>query len=565
MIPYLTQPFLELGPLTIHAFGVTVAIAVMLGLSSAERRLRRAGFDPLVGGALGVWVVDCGMPGAHLFSVRLYFPEKGLQDPFILLRVWEDISSFGGTRSSGFRHSVSACDQHEERGRVPVRSRLQWRRRSPLSMRDVRELFGICRTNPARSWRRALVLALAAGACTTPREAPADLRAGVMELSALPPVDVVGTQGREPMIVRTADSALLVTGYGEDAPLLWRSADEGQTWVRVRVGTEADGAVGNSDVDLAVSPDGTLYFVVMSYNRATYEGLGIAVAASRDNGTSWNWTSLSRDRFDDRPWVEVAPDGTAHVIWNDGAGVSHAVSTDRGVTWKERDRIVTRGGSSHLAISDRGVLAVRVTPSSASMNRFDAGVDSLSISADGGVHWTRRGLPGVREWAPFDERKPMLRWVEPVAWDSTGALFSLWSEGSSMWLGRSRDNGVSWMTWRIAQDSVPLYFPYLIARSNGELSATWFSGLDASVQVHVAHIVAGSDVATAPSVARAAPFAIPSFDRTDSLRTLLRDTGGEYAAVMFLSDDRIAVVTTIQQRPERRYGFTFRPFVLLRP
>lgn len=45
---------------------------------------------------LGGWVIVGGMLGAHLFSVLLYFPHKLRDDPWVLLRVWEDISSFGG-------------------------------------------------------------------------------------------------------------------------------------------------------------------------------------------------------------------------------------------------------------------------------------------------------------------------------------------------------------------------------------------------------------------------------------------------------------------------------------
>ncbi len=37
-----------------------------------------------------------GMIGAHLFSVLFYFPSKLREDPWLLLRLWEDISSFGG-------------------------------------------------------------------------------------------------------------------------------------------------------------------------------------------------------------------------------------------------------------------------------------------------------------------------------------------------------------------------------------------------------------------------------------------------------------------------------------
>jgi hypothetical protein len=79
-----------------------------------------------------------------------------------------------------------------------------------------------------------------------------------------------------------------------------------------------DGAIGNSDVDLAVSPDGTLYFVSMGFDNKASEGKHIAVGVRRNSGNTWHWTMLSKKRFDDRPWVAVEPDGTVHVVWNDG-------------------------------------------------------------------------------------------------------------------------------------------------------------------------------------------------------------------------------------------------------
>lgn len=136
------------------------------------------------------------------------------------------------------------------------------------------------------------------------------------------------------MIVEHPDGTLFVTGYGgggpsdrkQTVPRLWRSSDHGTTWSAVNVGTEADGAVGNSDVDLAVAHDGTLYFVSMGYDAKINEGTHIAVGVSTEGGKIWHWTMLSKHRYDDRPWVVVAPDGSAHVIWNDGSGVHHAAS-----------------------------------------------------------------------------------------------------------------------------------------------------------------------------------------------------------------------------------------------
>jgi phosphatidylglycerol:prolipoprotein diacylglycerol transferase len=96
MIPYLEQPSLDLGPLTVHAFGIIVAAAVLIGLELGRRRFTRLGLDRALGERLAWWVVVGGFLGAHLFSVLFYFPQELAANPFLLLKFWEDISSFGG-------------------------------------------------------------------------------------------------------------------------------------------------------------------------------------------------------------------------------------------------------------------------------------------------------------------------------------------------------------------------------------------------------------------------------------------------------------------------------------
>jgi phosphatidylglycerol:prolipoprotein diacylglycerol transferase len=96
MLPYFEQPALHLGPLTIHAFGLAVAIALWVAYSIVEERFARAALDLKVGHHLGLWMIVGGLLGAHLFSQLLYFPHRLRDDPWILLRVWDNISSFGG-------------------------------------------------------------------------------------------------------------------------------------------------------------------------------------------------------------------------------------------------------------------------------------------------------------------------------------------------------------------------------------------------------------------------------------------------------------------------------------
>ena len=96
MLPYFEQPVWHLGPLSVHAFGIAVAVAMWVGLTIVQRRFAGAGLDPAIGQRLGGWMLVGGIVGAHLFSVLLYFPQKLRDDPWLLMRVWEDVSSFGG-------------------------------------------------------------------------------------------------------------------------------------------------------------------------------------------------------------------------------------------------------------------------------------------------------------------------------------------------------------------------------------------------------------------------------------------------------------------------------------
>jgi len=408
----------------------------------------------------------------------------------------------------------------------------------------------------------AVVVVLAA--CSA-AESPAPRRTLVQQDSTVH----VDRLARESMWVQHPGGALFVSGYGDSVPHLWKSDDGGRTWGGVQVGSRANGAVGNSDVDLAVGPDGTLYFLNMSYDRQRMVGTGINIAVSRDTGATWQWSMLSDTELDDRPWVEVAPDGTVHVIWNDGAGVPHVVSSDSGRTWRETGRVSPKGGSSHLAVGPSGAVAVRVVPLSASGNRFDAGVESITISEDGGATWHSRLAPGTRDWAPMKDTtvSPPVwsegeqpRWVEPLAWDSAGALYSLWGADSTVWLARSRDRGVTWTTWPVATGRAVPFFPYLAARGDGELAASWYEGRDDSLRVQVAVLSTTADAE--PQVTLAAPFVVEAYTSTGSGGGRTRDTAGEYVPVGWLADGAVGVVTTVQDMAGKRMGFVWRRFVV---
>lgn len=415
-------------------------------------------------------------------------------------------------------------------------------------------------------WVRSPAAALALAACADPAPPPAE--SAPLPLVAVDSVEHLGALAREPMVALHPSGALFVSGYWDPVPPLYRSTDLGATWSRVDLGTAAAGAAGNSDVDLAVAPDGTLYLATLVFDRERYAGTSIHVAVSHDAGRTWRWTRLSDTPYDDRPWVDVGPDGTAHVIWNDGAGVAHAVSEDRGMTWTETPRAAPAGGSSHLAVGPGGEVAVRFVPLSASGNRFDAAAEGLAVSLDRGGTWTRHPAPAPLAWFPLIDTTvtpPRMgmpaqpRWVEPLAWDSIGALYALWAADSTVWLGRSADRGATWARWKIADTHAMPYFPYLVARGRGELAASWITGKGDSLRANVARIVAPAD-AGAPAVWLAEPFRFESFVLPGFGAPTDRDAAGEYLPLVFLPDGTIGVVTPIQNLPAGRTGFQWRRY-----
>jgi phosphatidylglycerol:prolipoprotein diacylglycerol transferase len=102
MIPYFEQPVLPLGPLKIHAFGVLVAIAMLVGIRTSLARCRKLSLDPDLCADLLFYTLIAGFVSAHLVAVLAYFPGEVAKNPLILLKIWENISSFGGVLGALF-------------------------------------------------------------------------------------------------------------------------------------------------------------------------------------------------------------------------------------------------------------------------------------------------------------------------------------------------------------------------------------------------------------------------------------------------------------------------------
>lgn len=386
-----------------------------------------------------------------------------------------------------------------------------------------------------------------------------------MTLRLVRHVEVAGDLAKEPSVVEAPDGTLFASGFGkledgqpQQVPRLWKSTDQGASWTCRDIGNAAEGITANSDVSLAAAPNGALYLVELEFDPKAGEGIHVVAGVSRDGGVTWRWTTLTRGHFPDRPWIAVAPDGTAHVIWSDGNGVHHIRSRDEGRTWSEPQVLYASGSSSDLAVGPHGEVAVRITPSFAGGSKFDARADWIAVSMDGGSTWEKRAPPGSRDWSPSGTEGSIPRWVEPIAWDSLGRLDSLWTNFQGVWLAQSADAGKTWRQWPIASIDAVSYFPYLTSRGPDELAATWFSGAGEALQWHLAriHVVPGGQ----PQVAELSGLRTDSWTVSNETPSPVRDTAGEYLSVAILHNGDLAVVSPIQDPETKRLGFSYWEF-----
>ena len=118
MFPYVEQPSFTWGPITIDAFRVLVLCAVITGFEICIRRAPRYGIDRDTASSLTAWTIAWGFIGSHVFDVLAYYPERVVQNPLELVKIWGSMSSFGGIAGGViaalvimYRRRMSAADR----------------------------------------------------------------------------------------------------------------------------------------------------------------------------------------------------------------------------------------------------------------------------------------------------------------------------------------------------------------------------------------------------------------------------------------------------------------------
>lgn len=92
-IEFPSIPFPIIGKLTIHAFGILVAIGILVGLHLTKKRGRELGLVDEKVDSMVTWTLVCGFILAHLFDVFAYQQHATWRD---ILNPVSGFSSFGG-------------------------------------------------------------------------------------------------------------------------------------------------------------------------------------------------------------------------------------------------------------------------------------------------------------------------------------------------------------------------------------------------------------------------------------------------------------------------------------
>ena len=116
MLPYIEWTTIQAGSLTVHVWGLFVALGYLLGSHVSTKIVKQRGDDPKILWDLLGWLVIAGLIGGRIGHVLLYEPWYFFSHPSEILAIWHGgLSIFGGFIACVF---VGAWFLHQRRVNV---------------------------------------------------------------------------------------------------------------------------------------------------------------------------------------------------------------------------------------------------------------------------------------------------------------------------------------------------------------------------------------------------------------------------------------------------------------
>src|SRR5436309_1959633 len=108
MIPYFSEPVLRVGPIEIHAFGVLLAAAVVLGGYIMVKRACRFKVSGHLMFDVSRWAIAFGLVGAHVAKLTMDYGPTFVSNPLIVFTTSRGIRSIGGL-AGGLLGALLCC------------------------------------------------------------------------------------------------------------------------------------------------------------------------------------------------------------------------------------------------------------------------------------------------------------------------------------------------------------------------------------------------------------------------------------------------------------------------
>ncbi|MDQ1706411.1 MAG: hypothetical protein QOF18_2777 [Frankiaceae bacterium] len=283
-------------------------------------------------------------------------------------------------------------------------------------------------------------------------------------------------------------------GQGAGGSLIWRSEDQGRTWVRLG---SYDVPTGGGDSDIAIAPDGTLYASGLSYVACS------TVSRSTDKGDTWLPMPLAgcgqQPLMNDREWNATYGANTVYTVIGDTSNgqidLIRSAATNPVVVpsvtiqlstvandyqWPGTVAVDPSNGRTYTVWNtvgapndcDHATGSEKCDPAQASTKSPDQ--VEISVLPAGATTAPKPIVVASRAFDTFDS-------FVDVTLDKAGAVYVVWNErhpqSRQTWsmLATSHDGGRSWSKpVKVNQAPSTTTFPWVTAGDKGRIAVSYY-------------------------------------------------------------------------------------------
>ena len=104
---------LKIGPLSIHMYGLMIAIGFLLALHFTRRDVARVGIDPRIIDGMAFWALLWGIIGTRIMHILLFPQAYSWKDPIGWIAIWQGGLVFQGALPGAILYAAYGCRKNK--------------------------------------------------------------------------------------------------------------------------------------------------------------------------------------------------------------------------------------------------------------------------------------------------------------------------------------------------------------------------------------------------------------------------------------------------------------------